>query len=354
MTDTANGTNGNASAAAMAERIESHPPLLLPVACSRLTIENMKAAVLDELGAPPRFGDFAEPEPGTGQVVVEVAAAGVHHLDLAKATGAMHTGPPPAVPSVVGSDGVGRTADGRRVYFDTPVGPYGSWAQRTLVPEADLLDVAAGVDDATAAALGNTGLAAWLALSWRARLQPGESVLVLGATGAVGSVAVQAAKAQGASHVIAVDRNLDRLQRARQRGADATVVLTPGVDLPAAFRQAASAHGIDVIIDPLWGEPALAAMQAAAPGARHVQIGNSAGAAMTLPAAVVRAAELEILGFAIFRVPPQARRAAYRSLTERAARGEISVDVIRVPLTEVASAWEQQQQGAAAKLVLTP
>ncbi|HTJ31716.1 MAG TPA: zinc-binding alcohol dehydrogenase family protein [Dactylosporangium sp.] len=313
----------------------------------------MKAAVLDDVGVPPHFGDFAEPEPGEGQVVVNVAAAAVNHLDLAKASGSFYTGPPP-IPSVVGSDGVGRTAHGRRVYFDAPVAPYGSWAQRTLVPETDLLDVAAGVDDATAAALGNTGLAAWLALSWRARLQPGESVLVLGATGAVGSVAVQAAKSLGASHVIAAARNPDRLQWARQHGADAAVVLAPGTDLPAAFRQAAGDHGIDVIIDPLWGEPALAAMQAATPGARHVQIGASTGPTINLPATVIRSAELEILGFVVFRVPLQARRDAYRSLTERAALGEIAVDVIRLPLAKVASAWEQEQHGAHARLILTP
>ncbi|GAA2358808.1 zinc-binding alcohol dehydrogenase family protein [Dactylosporangium salmoneum] len=313
----------------------------------------MKAAVLDHVGVPPHFGDFAEPEPGEGQVVVNVAAAGVNHLDLAKASGSFYTGPPP-IPSVVGSDGVGRTAHGRRVYFDAPVAPYGSWAQQTLVSDTDLLDVAAGVDDATAAALGNTGLTAWLALSWRARLQPGESVLVLGATGAVGSVAVQAAKSLGAAHVIAAARNPDRLRWARQHGADATVVLSPGTDLPSAFRQAAGDHGIDVIIDPLWGEPALAAMQAVAPGARHIQIGASSAPTIDLPAAVIRAADLEILSFVVFRAPLQERRDAYRNLTERAALGEIAVDVIRLPLAEVASAWEQERRGAHARLILTP
>ncbi|MBV9060162.1 MAG: zinc-binding alcohol dehydrogenase family protein [Pseudonocardiales bacterium] len=313
----------------------------------------MKAAVLVEVGAPPRFGDFAEPEPGEGQIVVEVAAAGVHHVDLAYASGSFYLGRP-VVPCVVGSDGVGRTAEGRRVFFDAPVAPYGSWAQRALVSAASLVDVADGVENVTAAALGNTGLVAWLALSWRARLQPGESVLVLGATGAVGSIAVQAAKAQGASHVIAADRNPERLQRARQHGADAIVVLAGGTDLAAALREAAGPRGIDVIIDPLWGEPALAAMHVAAPGARHVQIGNSAAATVDLPATVVRSAGLQILGFALFHSPVEVRREAYRSLTDHAARGEISIDVIQLPLAEVASAWEQQRQGAPAKLVLVP
>jgi NADPH:quinone reductase-like Zn-dependent oxidoreductase len=191
-------------------------------------------------------------------------------------------------------------------------------------------------------------------LSWRARLQPGESVLVLGATGAVGSVAVQAAKAQGASRVIAADRNPDRLPRARQHGTEVTVVLGGGTDVASALREAAGPRGIDVIIDPLWGEPALVAMHAAASGVRHVQIGNSAAATINLPAMVVRSAGLQILGFALFHPPVEVRQDAYRSLTEHAAREEISIDVIQLPLAEVASAWEQQRQGAPAKLVLVP
>jgi NADPH2:quinone reductase len=210
------------------------------------------------------------------------------------------------------------------------------------------------VDDLTAAALGNTGLAAWLALSWRAKLRPGESVLVLGASGALGSVAVQAAKAQGASRVIAADRAPDRLQRSREQGADATVLLAPGSDFLAALRDAIGEQGVDVIIDPVWGEPALAAMRVAAHDARHVQIGHSAAPTIDLPAAVVRSTTCQILGFAVFRAPLEVRREAYRRLTEEVAAGTIAVDVIQVPLADVAKAWEQQRQGATAKLVLTP
>src|SRR5919199_1048679 len=116
------------------------------------TLNAVDAAVLQEHGTTPRFGDFAEPEPGAGQVVVEVLAAALHHLDLHKATGSFYMGPPP-LPSVVGSDGVGRLDDGRRVYFDATVEPYGSMAERTLVPSDALLDVAEGVDDVVPAAL---------------------------------------------------------------------------------------------------------------------------------------------------------------------------------------------------------
>jgi NADPH:quinone reductase-like Zn-dependent oxidoreductase len=152
----------------------------------------MKAAVLTQTGTTPVYADFPDPQHVSGHVV-DVTAAGVHHLDLAKASGAY--GDPGTLAYVVGADGVGRTATGRRVFFTSPVAPHGSWAERTLVAEQDLLDLADDVDDVTAAALGNTGLAAWLALTWRADLQPGQNVLVLGATGALGSVAVQLAKA---------------------------------------------------------------------------------------------------------------------------------------------------------------
>src|SRR5215210_8367276 len=183
---------------------------------------NMRAAVLHAHGEAPRLDDFDDPVAADGHVAVEVAAAGVNHLDLLKASGGFYTGPPP-LPSVVGSDGVGRLADGRRVFFDDTVAPHGAMAERTLVREDALLDVPDAVPDELAAALGNSGLGAWLALEWRAALRPGETVLVLGATGAMGSVALQAAKALGAGRVVAAARAGERLQRTLRRGADAVV-----------------------------------------------------------------------------------------------------------------------------------
>ena len=153
-----------------------------------------------------------DPVEGNGRLVAEVAAAGVNHLDLLKASGRFYTGPPP-LPSVVGSDGVGRLADGRRVFFDTTAEPHGAMAERTLVSEDHLLDVAEEVDEEVAAALGNSGLAARLGLAWKAGLEPGETVLVLGATGAVGSVAVG---------------KVDQAWERQQEGPDAKLVIVPG------------------------------------------------------------------------------------------------------------------------------
>jgi NADPH2:quinone reductase len=313
----------------------------------------MRAAVLHEFDATPRHEEFVDPEPAPGHVVVEVAAAAIHHLDLHKATGTFYMGPPP-LPSVVGSDGVGRLADGRRVYFDASAPPYGSMGERTLVPEEVLFDVAAEVDDATAAALGNTGLGAWLALAWRSGLQPGETVLVLGATGACGSVAVQAAKLLGAGRVVAAARASDRLQRLLDRGADAVVELDAHDDLPAALRDAAGGE-VHVTVDTLWGEPALAAMAVAARFARHVEVGNLAGLTIELKAPLIRSASLDLRGFSVAHPPPDVRREGYLALTEHAARGEIAVDLETHPLADVGTAWERQRDasGGVKRVLLT-
>jgi NADPH:quinone reductase-like Zn-dependent oxidoreductase len=309
----------------------------------------VKAAVLRQLGGPPEYGDFDEPVAGEGQVVVDVAAAAVHHVELAMASGRFYLGPP-RLPTVLGIDGVGRLANGRRVFVDTAVPPFGTWAQRALAVEANLLDVADGVEDAPAAALGNSGLTAWLALAWRAPVQPGEGVLVLGAAGAVGWVAVQAARVLGAGRVIAAVLE----GQPAPPGADAVVTLTPGEDWAAAFREATGGAGADVIIDPLWGPPALAALRAAAMGARFVQIGNMAGEMLELAAPVIRAYKVDILGHAVFHASIDVRRAAYLRLTEHAARGDIAVRMEAVPLPDVAAAWMRQGAGADAKLVLLP
>lgn len=310
----------------------------------------MDAAVLSEVGGRPEFAQFESPVSTSGSVVVQVAAAGVNHLDLAKASGGFYLGPP-TVPSVLGSDGVGRLDDGRRVFFDTTISPFGAWAQRSLVPVASLLAVADAVDDAVAAALGNAGLAGWLSLDWRARLQPGETVLVLGATGAMGSAAVQIAKILGASRVVGVDVDPERL--AGLRGADATVAVGSGDDFVTELRDATEG-GADVIIDPLWGEPALAAMKAARHGARHIQIGTMAGTDLGLPAATVRSQAIDLLGFAIFHAPLPVRQEAYLRMTAHAAKGDIIANLERVPLRDIEAAWERQKAGAGTKLVLIP
>jgi NADPH2:quinone reductase len=311
----------------------------------------MRAAVLTEPGSPA-FGDFADPEAGApGEEVIEVLAAGINHLDLAKAAGTFYTGPPP-LPSVPGSDGVGRRADRSRVYFDAPVAPFGSLAERTLVASETLLPVPDAVDDATAAAAGNAGIAAMTALD-RARLAPGERVLVLGATGTVGRIAVQASLAAGAARVVAAGRDEDRLRALAAATGCAVVAL--GQTAPSAADFEAAADGpVDVIVDPLWGEPALAAMGAAAQRARLVQLGQRAGTTIELPAALIRSRRLELIGVSGALESHADRAAAYAALMELIAAGKVAVELERVPLERIEDAWRRQAAGAATKLVVTP
>jgi NADPH:quinone reductase-like Zn-dependent oxidoreductase len=312
------------------------------------------AAVLHEYGVP-RYDEFADPVAQDGQVVVEVAAAGLNPVDMTKAAGAFYGGKPP-LPSVAGQEGVGRVAGSdRRVYFDRPGAPYGSMAERALVDPDSLMDVPEGLDDGVAVALGVAGLAAWLALTWRAQLRPGETVLVLGATGTVGQIAVQGAQLLGAGRVVAAGRDEQALLRAGELGADATVPLgaAAGEQLTAAFRDAADGD-VDVVIDPLWGEPAVAALAALGIRGRLVQIGQSAGAEASIPSSVVRGRIADIRGHTNFLAPDDVRRAAYRAMAEHAAAGRIAVDVERFALRDVERAWERQRGGAHRKLVLVP
>jgi NADPH2:quinone reductase len=310
----------------------------------------VNAAVLQEHDKAPVYGPFEDPEPRPGAVVVEVAAAGLHHLDLLKASGSFYMGPPP-LPSAVGTDGVGRLEDGRRVYFDETVQPFGSMAERALARDTALFDVDDGIDDVTAAALGNTGLGAWLAVTSRSGMEQGDTVLVLGA-GAFGSLAVQIAKLRGAGRVVAADRSGERLERLR--GADAVVAIGDADDLTDAIKDAAGGE-LDVTIDTLWGDPAVAAIQAAGRHARHVQVGHVAGPTITLPAPALRSISLDLRGFRVDLPPPEQRRQAFLDLTRHVAAGDIAVDVEPVALQQVGEAWERQRRAeGGAKLVLVP
>jgi NADPH2:quinone reductase len=311
------------------------------------------AAVLHEYGTP-RYEEHEEPVAGDGQVVVEVAVAGLNPVDLRVASGTYLSGPPP-LPSVCGIEGVGTVAGtGRRVYFDAAIAPWGSMAERALVPADRVVELPVGLDDGLAVALGISGLAAWAPLEWRARLQPGETVLVLGATGVVGQIAVQAAKLLGAGRVVAAGRDPDGLRRAASLGADATVDLSGAAeDLADAFRAAAGGD-VHVVIDPLWGVPAVAAIDALGVGGRLVQIGQSAGAEATVASAPVRGKAIDVRGHLNFLVPPAVRRAAYARMAEHAAAGRIAVELERIPLRDVERAWARQQGAPHRKLVLVP
>ena len=313
----------------------------------------MQAAVMTS-GAHPLCETFASPVEREGAVVVNVKAAALTRVDIAVASGRHYTKPPPGR-FVLGREGVGVLAEGQRVYFNfnSCLWPFGSMAEQTLVHPSCLLDVPEGIPDALAAALGNAGLAAWLPLSWRARLQPGETVLVIGATGLSGLIAVAAARLLGAGRVIAAGRNPEALLRCQALGADAIVNLNETSDLTAAYTEAARGP-IDVVLDYLCGPPAEAALEALATGGRMVHIGTTVATEMKLPGQSLRRTSADILGFAYYHAPIEVQQQAYSALCRHAVAGRIAIDFETLPLRDVFKAWERQLAGSRRRLVLLP
>jgi NADPH2:quinone reductase len=321
----------------------------------------MRAAIVSEYQVAPVAGDREAPTAGEGRALVELRAAALNPADLAIASGSFPAGSPP-LPYVPGIEGVGtviessRFAPGTRVWASgrgLGVGADGTLAEQFAAVDDVLVEVPAGADDLVAAAVGVVGLAGWLPLAWLAPVRPGETVLVLGATGNVGSVAVQAAKILGAGRVVAVGRDAGRLARARELGADETVEL--GGD---GFRErlAAAVDGAapTLVLDALWGAPLEAAAAVAGPGARIVHVGQSAGPTATIVSGLVRGKQLQILGYSNFAVPQDAVAQAYADVVEHAVAGRIAIEAEAVPLDRVGEAWARQAQGSGAKLVLVP
>jgi NADPH2:quinone reductase len=312
----------------------------------------VRAALIGEVGGAPEVGEVAEP---AGESV-EVLAAPINPIDLAVSRGMLATGHPD-LPYVPGCEAVRRTDHGRVVWiFGGSLGrtASGAIAERAQIGDAHAIDVPEGADPVLAAALGIAGLAGWLPFAWRAPLTGGETVLVLGATGSVGLVAVQTAKLLGAARVVAAGRSAAGLERATNHGADATIRLDEPGDLVAAFKEAFRGDGPSYVFDTLWGEPAAAAIQAAAPRATIVNLGQSAGATSELVSAAVRFKNLSILGHTNFLVPAPELAEHYRRLVQHAVAGDIRLEVERVPLDSVADAWRRQAEGAGTKLVVVP
>ncbi len=319
----------------------------------------MHAAVLHTLGKPPRCEPFPEPIAGDGEVIVHVHAASLKPIDKQLASGS-HYASPRELPVVYGTDGVGHLPDGQRIFFGGTRAPFGAMAQRAVVRRAFCFPVPEGLDDETAAALPNPGVSAWLSLAFRAKLAPGENVLILGATGVTGQLAVRIAKLLGAGRVVAAGRNQQVLARLHQFGADAIIPLDASAkELGEAFVREAGDLGFQVVLDYVWGCPAeafLAAITrkefaAITSEIRFVQVGESAAPTIALPAAVLRSTALTILGTA--GIPPRNILVdALQQVMAHAASGELRVGTERVPLADIENAWQRDQQRR--RLVVTP
>ena len=321
----------------------------------------MNAAVLHTLNQPPHFAQFPEPVAEESEMIVHVRAAALKPIDKQMASG-KHYAAYGKLPVVCGTDGVGLFDDGTRVFFGGSRPPYGSMAERTVVSRSRCFPIPDEVNDDIAAAVVNPGLSAWGALVWRAQLAPGETVLILGATGVTGRLAIQTAKLLGAGRVVAAGRNEQVLNTLHDLGADTTIHLgKPGQDLTEAFVREAGDSGFDVIIDYLWGpttEALLAAiarrdLEPASSRVRLVEVGESAGPTISLAAAVLRSSRLEILGAGSGNAAasPEMWIEAVRQLMSNIGCGRLRIDTVRVPLGEVEIAWHQEQQGRRAVII---
>jgi len=305
----------------------------------------MKAAIVLEPGKNPTYGEFREPIPRDGEVRIAVSAASLNHVTRGRAAGA-HYSSKGGIPAIVGIDGVGRLPDGKRVYFVLPDEPFGSMAQWTVVKNQHCIPLPDDLDDVTAAAIANPGMSSWAALKERAHLSKGETVLVNGATGTAGSLAVQIAKYLGAKKVIATGRDANALQGLKALGADATISLTQSHEaLEDAFKEQFGGDGVDVVLDYLWGKSAEILIVAAAKAGKdavpiwYIEIGSISGRDITLPSAALRSSALQLMGSGIGSISWERLIQAIGDVLQSAVRGHLQIQTEAIPLADVEAAW---------------
>jgi NADPH:quinone reductase-like Zn-dependent oxidoreductase len=303
----------------------------------------MKAAVVCELGKTPEYGDFEEPVAFEGEVCVTVIASALTNFTKVRAAG-KHFSFNAKPPFIVGIDGVGRLDDGRRVYFLFPRPPHGGMAERTVVSRSQYVEVPDVVDDITLAAIADPGMSAWVALEARAKLVHGETVLVNGATGSAGSMAVQIAKFLGAKKVIATGRNQKDLEGVLSIGADEVILLADdGSSSPAVFKKHFE-QGVDIVLDHLWGSSAESLIAAASAQksrnpTRFVQIGTASSPDIRLAGMSLRSSNIQLMGSGIGSVAPEQILEILARLFQAAAVVGFKIATEALPLSHFGDVW---------------
>ena len=294
-------------------------------------------------GAAPVLQDFPEPAPQDGCVLITVDTAGLGGWDV---LGAYRLGV--QYPCVIRGEGVGRAEDGRRVYFgERSVAPWGAWAEKTLVPAAEVWDVPDDVDDRTAITMGIAGTGVLVPLE-AANIQPGERVLILGATGVLGQIGLQLARNLGAGRVVAAARSRAGLDRLMERGLADAAVAMGGSDDVEKLKTASGGEGFDVVLDLVFGQPFLSAVKATKWGARLITIGTGAGRVVELNIGDLLFRTLTCIGTG--QRPPADREAIWRRLLAMQKAQAIEVDYADHEFADLAEAWAAQVRGPHAKI----
>jgi NADPH:quinone reductase-like Zn-dependent oxidoreductase len=317
----------------------------------------MRAAQVHEIGSPPQPVDVADRVTTPGKTLVAVAAASLNPVELRVAAGRMPGATPPYIP---GLEGVGTVLSsethpvGTRVRFENDLPGFGSdgcLAELAIADDEAVFPLPSEIADTEAAAAGVVGITAELAFRL-AGMREGERVAVLAATGGVGRMAVQLAAARGAGSVVAVGRDPATLDELRSQGATATVALSDGGELPGAI-QAAAGGAIDVVVDPLWGQPAMAAIESLGERGRLVNVGNTAGSEAQLPLQAMRKVRSAVLGLSSGWAPMPEKVEALSFVVEQIVAGKVSVSYEVMPLAEIGQAWSRQEGFPHTKLVVS-
>lgn len=320
----------------------------------------MNAAVIHAYDAPPRYTTFADPVASEGELLVNVVAAGLHPIVKSLANGT-HYGSTGVLPFIPGVDGVGRQASGALVYFGVGRPPFGTFAELAPAVSKMSLPLPEGLDPVTAAAAANPGMSSWVALMHRAKFVKGENVLILGATGAAGQLAVQIAKHLGAARVVAAGRNPIALDAVKDLGADETISLDQDHDaLVSSIRREWTGAGINIVLDYLWGQPAEAALAAiaqkglrqSASRVRFVQIGEIAGKAISLSGSTLRSSAIELLGSGFGSASMDQIFSSLKDFFAFAASSRLKINLKPVPLRDLEALWNSPEKGA--RLVFLP
>lgn len=309
----------------------------------------MKAAVLHKFGETPKFEDFPDPFPVDGELLIQVKAVALENVDKVMAEGTHFASKQflSTLPAIVGFDGIGKLEDGRLIGFGGVKAPYGAMAEKTVIPEGYYVPVPDGVDAVTAAALPASALTSLFPLKWGAKLQPGETVLINGATGVSGKLAVQIAKLLGAGRVIGTGRNQESMKQVIEFGAEVVIDLKqPDEKLIQDFKKEAG-EGYDVILDFLWGHPTDLLIKTLVPSeirvskpVRLIQIGEKAGTTISLTADSLRTSGLEIRG-GTAGFTAEAMGEATTQVWEWLKANKLHMDIEQVPLKDIEKVWKR-------------
>jgi NADPH:quinone reductase-like Zn-dependent oxidoreductase len=308
-------------------------------------VANMNAAVVTSFDQPPHYQQFEVPRPTAGeQLLVDVLAVGLHPRVRSGAAGVHYTSTG-SLPLIPGIDAVGRRPDGKLIYFVADDAVAGTMADKAVADQRRSIELPDDVDTATVAATLNPAMSAWVALRLRVPIDAGQSVLVLGATGNAGTMAVKVAQLLGAGRVVGAGRDLERLTALTTLGADDVVQLTDDADATAKALASAAAE-VDIVIDYVWGKPAQEAMTALlterSDRSRQlswIQIGAMAGPTIELPSTLLRSANLRLQGNGQGAVSPEAYLAELPSLVDQINAGTIALKANRKPLADVEKMW---------------